>query len=91
MFIKQKTILVIYRHSKKQTKILKNWILKHLGNSYPSTSEKMELSESTGLSFLQIDYWFYNSRKTKWFKRALNDYHWNNNNNNAVIYTYNSY
>ncbi|KAM0688120.1 homeodomain superfamily [Conglomerata obtusa] len=45
------------------SKILKNWLRNNLNSPYPSETEKVELSELTGLDQTQINNWFINARR----------------------------
>lgn len=46
--------------------ILSTWFREHVDHPYPTQSEKMELSELTGLSLQKVDNWFINERSRKW-------------------------
>ena len=46
--------------------ILSNWFREHVDHPYPTQSEKMELSELTGLTLQKVDNWFINERSRKW-------------------------
>lgn len=45
-----------------QRQILLTWLRNHRANPYPTTKEKMELMEATGLMREQINVWFTNNR-----------------------------
>ena len=46
--------------------ILSSWFSHHVEHPYPTQSEKVELSERTGLSLQKVDNWFINERSRKW-------------------------
>lgn len=46
--------------------ILKAWFFEHLEHPYPSSEEKEQLSQETGLTYLQVSNWFTNTRKRVW-------------------------
>ncbi|OAD80424.1 Homeodomain-like DNA binding domain-containing transcription factor, partial [Phycomyces blakesleeanus NRRL 1555(-)] len=45
------------------TAILKQWLVGHYDNPYPSEDEKGALKESTHLTLSQISNWFINARR----------------------------
>lgn len=45
------------------TTILKSWLFDHKEKPYPSEEEKGELVKLTGLTIVQINYWFSNARR----------------------------
>ena len=48
--------------SEKQRSILMHWLRSHQSNPYPTSLEKQELMEKTGLNRDQINVWFTNNR-----------------------------
>ena len=46
-------------------KVLREWLLQHLTNPYPSDSQKMQLACETGLTIAQVNTWFVNARRRK--------------------------
>ena len=48
--------------SDSQRSILMHWLKNHQSNPYPTSSEKQELIEKTGLNRDQINVWFTNNR-----------------------------
>ena len=46
-------------------KVLKEWLVQHLTNPYPSDSQKMQLAGETGLTITQVNTWFVNARRRK--------------------------
>ena len=46
--------------------ILSSWFRHHVEHPYPTQSEKVELSERTGLTLQKVDNWFINERSRKW-------------------------
>ena len=48
--------------SEKQRSILMHWLRSHQSNPYPTSIEKQELMEKTGLNRDQINVWFTNNR-----------------------------
>ena len=59
-----------FSYPKAVRKVLREWLHKHLTNPYPSEEEKLELAEKTGLTVLQLNNWFINSRRRK-FKSLI--------------------
>lgn len=51
---------------KHATNILKTWLFSNFLHPYPSESEKLELSQQTGLTITQINNWFINARVRTW-------------------------
>ena len=51
---------------KAATHILKQWLFSHFEKPYPTDDEKLQLSAQTGLSVLQINYYFINARVRIW-------------------------
>jgi len=51
---------------KHATNTLKTWLFSNFLHPYPSESEKLELSQQTGLSITQINNWFINARVRTW-------------------------
>jgi len=45
---------------------LKEWFYQHEDDPYPSTGEKKDLADKTGLSLQQIQNWFINARCRIW-------------------------
>lgn len=45
------------------TVILRQWLIEHCQNPYPTESEKKELKQKTGLTLNQISNWFINARR----------------------------
>lgn len=45
------------------TVILRQWLIEHCHNPYPTESEKKELKQKTGLTLNQISNWFINARR----------------------------
>ena len=43
--------------------ILRRWLELHSKHPYPDSDEKKKLSEETGLTVLQVNYWFTNARR----------------------------
>lgn len=43
--------------------VLKGWILGNIENPYPSSEQKQELMDQTGLGRIQLDHWFVNARQ----------------------------
>lgn len=52
-------------HSPYVTSLLTSWLSSHLSNPYPSPEEKQSLCDATGLTKLQLEYWFSNTRRRK--------------------------
>ncbi|EAX95112.1 Homeobox domain containing protein [Trichomonas vaginalis G3] len=48
--------------SDSQRSVLMHWLKNHQSNPYPTSSEKQELMEKTGLNRDQINVWFTNNR-----------------------------
>ena len=55
--------------------ILEAWLLEHVHNPYPTTAEKKQLSEATGLTPTQVKNWFINKRARVIKKVKLRDQH----------------
>jgi hypothetical protein len=51
---------------KHATNILKAWLFSNFLHPYPSETEKLELSQQTGLTITQINNWFINARVRTW-------------------------
>eukprot|EP00122_Pirum_gemmata_P015330 Pgem_evm1s14326 len=49
----------------KHSQILENWFDEHKTNPYPQRQEKLALSEQTGLTLTQVNWWFINRRRSK--------------------------
>lgn len=45
------------------TKVLRDWLREHSEYPYPTMTDKDTLCEATGLTRVQIEYWFINARK----------------------------
>lgn len=43
--------------------VLKRWLERHVAYAYPDADEKKRLAEETGLTVLQVNYWFTNARR----------------------------
>ena len=56
----------IGRKSKRITEKLKEWLNVHWIHPYPTSGEKKELMQQTGLSLKQINQWFINARVRVW-------------------------
>ena len=54
-----------FPYSKVARKVLKEWLVQHLTNPYPSDSQKMQLASETGLTIAQVNTWFVNARRRK--------------------------
>lgn len=54
-------------YSKNVTKILMEWLKKHLDYPYPTEEERIDLCEETGLTRKQLRIWLINTRKVKTF------------------------
>ena len=52
-----------FPYSKAVRKILREWLVQHLTNPYPSDSQKMHLAGETGLTIAQVNTWFVNARR----------------------------
>ena len=48
---------------KHATEALRSWLFNHIGHPYPSEDEKRNLSNTTGLTLLQVNNWFINARR----------------------------
>ena len=59
-----------FSYPKAVRKVLREWLHKNLTNPYPSEEEKLELADKTGLTVLQLNNWFINSRRRK-FKSLI--------------------
>ncbi|KAI5168799.1 hypothetical protein PAEPH01_0432 [Pancytospora epiphaga] len=57
-------------YSQETTNTLLMWLQNNVNKPYPSSNEKIMLSELTGLSVLQVNNWFINARRRilKYFK-----------------------
>jgi hypothetical protein len=51
------------RFPRAATKILKEWMIAHIDNPYPTEEEKEQLKSQTGLSIGQISNWMANTRR----------------------------
>ena len=45
--------------------ILLEWVTAHIDNPYPTSQEKAELEQKTGLDQMQVNNWLINYRKRK--------------------------
>ena len=52
-------------YSKDVRKVLREWLVQHLTNPYPSDSQKMQLAGETGVTIAQVNTWFVNARRRK--------------------------
>lgn len=43
--------------------VLKGWLARHSKYPYPDSDEKKRLAQETGLTLLQVNYWFTNARR----------------------------
>lgn len=59
-----------HRHSKRSTKVLKDWLTAHIAHPYPTEYEKEQLREATGMSVRQISHWFVNARRRQLASKA---------------------
>ena len=50
-------------HPPEQKKMLKDWFEQHRSEPYPTQEEKIQLSQETGLTLIQINDWFINARR----------------------------
>ncbi|XP_067943571.1 homeobox protein Meis3-like [Watersipora subatra] len=48
---------------KQATTAMRHWLFQHLNHPYPSEEQKKTLSDSTGLTILQVNNWFINARR----------------------------
>ena len=63
------------RLSQRNTQILREWLLEHADNPFPTDSEKDVLCLRTGLSLSQLTTWFVNSRRRVLAPLGLKNYH----------------
>jgi hypothetical protein len=56
------------------TQALKQWLLDHADNPYPTDIEKRQLSEQYGLTSAQLNNWFINGRR-RYLKKLVSDAH----------------
>ncbi|KNC81228.1 hypothetical protein SARC_06440 [Sphaeroforma arctica JP610] len=45
------------------TRILREWLNEHYQHPYPDADEKEELCKKTGMTIIQVNYWFVNARR----------------------------
>ncbi|CEG39069.1 Transcription factor MEIS1 and related HOX domain proteins [Plasmopara halstedii] len=60
------------RINRKSNEFLIAWFLTHKDNPYPSSDERMEIAEKTGLAEQQVRNWFANMRKRHWKPNRAN-------------------
>ena len=48
---------------KESRDVLKDWVFQHISNPYPTEYEKNLLAEQAGLTILQVNNWFINTRR----------------------------
>jgi len=53
------------KHPRESTLLLDKWFRSHISRPYPSEDEKEWLGNITGLTALQVNYWFINARKRR--------------------------
>ena len=68
--VKQKRV----RLSQRNTLILREWLLEHADNPFPTDSEKDVLCLRTGLTLSKLNTWFVNSRRRILAPLGLNNY-----------------
>lgn len=74
--IKNRKYIRMPNFPKRAVVILKNWLYEHLDNPYPTDKEKVQLSTDSGLSKRQIQNWFTNARKVRYFILILTQRIW---------------
>lgn len=60
------------RITKRSNEFLVAWFLAHKDNPYPSSEERTEIAEKTGLAEQQVRNWFANMRKRHWKPNRTN-------------------
>ncbi|CAI5721037.1 unnamed protein product [Peronospora farinosa] len=60
------------RITKKSNEFLVAWFLAHKDNPYPSSDERVEIADKTGLAEQQVRNWFANMRKRHWKPNRAN-------------------
>lgn len=63
------------RLSYRSTQILREWLIEHADNPFPTDSEKDMLCLRTGLTLAKLNVWFVNSRKRILAPLGLRNYH----------------
>ena len=63
------------RLSLRNSQILREWLLEHADNPFPTDSEKDSLCLRTGLSISKLNTWFVNSRRRVLAQVGLKNYH----------------
>ena len=63
------------RISQRSTNILREWLLEHADNPFPTDSEKDMLCLRTGLTLPKLNVWFVNSRRRILAPLGLRNYH----------------
>lgn len=63
------------RLSLRNSQILREWLLEHADNPFPTDSEKDALCLRTGLSISKLNMWFVNSRRRVLAQVGLKNYH----------------
>ncbi len=62
------------RYDDLTTQILRKWIFANIAHPHATRETRNELAEITGLTSKQVYAWIYNTRRTKWFGAALEQY-----------------
>lgn len=73
------------RLSQRNTQILREWLLEHADNPFPTDSEKDMLCLRTGLTLSKLTTWFVNSRRRILAPLGLKNYHKETNGFNKKI------
>ena len=50
-------------HTQDMVRPLKQWLLRHRHNPYPTKAEKLELAAGSSMSLVQVSNWFANARR----------------------------